>query len=398
MPSIGKSVVGFQIALATLLIIGAGLFIRSLAGLTAVNPGFRTDHLLLAQIVLPQNRYPAGANVAFHQRMEQAIASIPGVASVSGAEVPYLSGEQLQTNVLPQGEVVDAGTDQTEAYNAVGIHFFDTLGIPIVAGRAFGVDDTATSPKVAVINQRLAAARFPNQNPIGKRVSLGVYAGYGDVLTTGPIEIVGVCGDTLYGDLHEVPPPQLFVPYVQQTQVRRLTYQIRTRTKPEAIVPALRRIVHAADPALPLVNVRTQQDQIDSDLADERLLVSLTSAFGLLALVLASVGIYGVMAYSVAQRTKEIGIRMALGAIPRQILTMVLREASSLSAAAIALGVGASLLVTRFVKSMLFGIAPSDPATLWGAAVLLMIVALGASWIPARRAASVQPMEALRRD
>ena len=395
---IGKSVVGFQIALATLLVITAGLFIRSLAGLTAVNPGFRTDHLLLAQIVLPQNRYPAGASVAFHQRMEQAIASIPGVASVSAAEVPYLSGDHLQTNVLLQGEAVDAGANQSEPYNAVGIHFFETLGIPIVAGRAFGVDDTATSPKVAVINQRLAAARFPNQNPIGKRVSLGVYAGYGDVLTTGPIEIVGVCGDTLYGDLHEAPSPQLFVPYVQQTQVRRLTYQIRTQTKPEATVPALRRVVHAADPALPLVNVRTQEDQIDSDLADERLLVSLTSAFGLLALVLASVGIYGVMAYSVAQRTKEIGIRMALGAIPRQILAMVLREASSLSAAATALGVGASWLVTRFVKSMLFGIAPSDPATMWGAAVLLLIVALGASWIPARRAASVQPMEALRRD
>ena len=395
---IGKSVVGFQIALATLLVIGAGLFIRSLAGLTAVNPGFRTDHLLLAQIVLPQNRYPAGANVAFHRSMEQAIANVPGVASVSAAEVPYLSGERLQTIFLPQGEAVDPGTNQTEPYNAVGIHIFDTLGIPIVAGRAFGVDDTATSPKVAVINQRLAAARFPNQNPIGKRVSVGVYAGYGDVLTTGPIEIVGVCGDTLYGDLHGVPPPQLFVPYVQQTQVRRLTYQIRTRTQPEAIVPALRRVVHAADAALPLVNVRTQQDQIESDLADERLLVSLTSAFGLLALVLASVGIYGLTAYSVAQRTKEIGIRMALGAVPRQILTMVLREASSLSAAATALGVGASWLVTPFVKSMLFGIAPSDPATVWGAAALLMIVAVGASCIPARRAASVQPMEALRRD
>ena len=153
-------------------------------------------------------------------------------------------------------------------------------------------------------------------------------------------------------------------------------------------MPALRRVVHAADPALPLVNVQTQQDQIDADLADERLLVSLTSAFGLLALVLASVGIYGVMAYSVAQRTTEIGIRMALGAIPRQILAMVLREASSLSAAAIALGAGASLLVTRFVKSMLFGVAPSDPATVCGAAVLLLIVALGASWIPARRGAA----------
>jgi ABC-type antimicrobial peptide transport system permease subunit len=152
------------------------------------------------------------------------------------------------------------------------------------------------------------------------------------------------------------------------------------------------------DPALPLVNVRTQQDQIDADLADERLLASLTSAFGLLAPVLASVGIYGMLAYSVAQRTREIGIRMAVGAIPRQILAMVLRESLSLSASAIALRVVASLLVTRFVKSMLFGLAPSDPAVLWGATALLMFVAVGASWIPARRAASVQPMEALRRD
>jgi predicted permease len=397
--AIGRSVVGFQIALATLLLIGAGLFVRSLAGLTAVNPGFRTDHLLLAQIVLPQNRYPAGANVAFHQRMEQAIAAIPGVASVSGAEVPYLAGEHLQTSLLLEGETFDGGTDQTAPYNAVGVHFFETLGIPMVAGRAFGVgDDTPTTPRIAVVNRRLAAARFPNQNPIGKRVSLGVYAGYGDVLATGQIEIVGVCADTLYGDLHEEPPPQVFVPFVQQTQVRRLTYHIRTHTAPAAIVPALRRLVHAADPTLPLVNVRTQQDQIDADLADERLLVSLTSAFGLVALLLASVGIYGVMAYSVAQRNREIGIRMALGALPRQILTMVLRESSSLSATAVALGVGVSLLVTRFVKSMLFGIAPSDPATLCGTAALLMVVALGASWIPARRAAGVQPMEALRRE
>src|SRR5262249_31133121 len=192
-----------------------------------------------AQLVLAQNRYPAGANVAFHQRMERAIETIPGVASVSGAEVAYLSGEHLQTLVLPQGEALDRGTDQTEPYNAVGIHFFETLGVPIVAGRAFGVDDTATSPKVAIVNRRLAAIRFPNQNPIGKRISLGVYAGYGDVLTTGQIEIVGVCADTLYGDLHEAPPPQLFVPFVQQTQVRRLTYHIRTHTTPEAIVPAL---------------------------------------------------------------------------------------------------------------------------------------------------------------
>jgi ABC-type lipoprotein release transport system permease subunit len=221
-------------------------------------------------------------------------------------------------------------------------------------------------------------------------------AGYGDILTNGPIEIVGVCADTLYADLHGVAPPQLFLPYAQQAQIRRLTYQIRTQTKPDAIVPALRRAVHAADPQLPLVNVRTQQEQIEADLHDERLFVTLTSGFGVLALVLAAVGIYGVMAYAVARRTREIGIRLALGAVPRQLLAMVLREASWLSAMAVAIGVGTSLLLSRLLKSMLFGIAPDDPATLCGAALLLMMVALAASWIPARRAASVEPMEALR--
>jgi predicted permease len=396
--AVGRSVVGFQIGLATLLVISAGLFMRSLAGLTSVDPGFRTDHLLLAQIVLPQNRYPAGANVAFHQRMEQAIAAIPGVDSVAGAEAPYLSGEQLETTFLPQGEALDASRNQTTPYNAVGVHFFDTLGIPMLAGRPFNEHDTGASPKVAVINQRLAAMRFPHENPIGRLVSVGEYAGYGDILSSGPLEIVGVCDDTLYESLHEAAPPQLFVPYAQQTQVRRLTYMIRTQAAPETVVPAVRKALHAADPALPLVRVRTQQAQIDEQLADERLLVSLSSIFGVLALVLASIGIYGVMALSVAQRTREIGIRMALGAIPRQILAMVLREASSLSVIAIAAGVGASLLSARFMASVLFGVASSDPVTRWSAAGLLLIVALGASWIPARRAARVHPIDALRRE
>src|SRR4029078_10856483 len=182
------------------------------------------------------------------------------------------AGERALRNFLPQGEAVDASADQTEPYNAVGIDFFATLGIPIAAGRAFGSGDTGTSPKVAVINQRLAAARFPNQNPIGRRVSLGVFAGHGSVLAARPIAkvggrgdtlydglaagtmtIVGVCGATLYYDLHGVPLPQVFIPYVQQTQVRRLTYQIHTLSAPEAIVPVLRSVLHAADPALPAV-------------------------------------------------------------------------------------------------------------------------------------------------
>ena len=395
-PVAGKALVGFQIALSTLLVIAAGLFIRSLAGLNAGDPGFRTDHLLLAQVVLPQNRYPAGANVAFHQRLERAMAEIPGVISVSPAEVPYLSGDTLTTNFVAQGEAFDPSRPQPEAYNAVGIHFFETLRIPIVAGRAFESRDTTSSRPVGIINRSLAKRRFPDQDPIGKTFLVAVHAGYGDILTSRAIEIVGVCADTLYADLDGVPPPQFFVPYAQQTQIRRLTYQIRTQTNPEAIVAAVNHVVHAADPQLPLVNVRTQQEQIETDLRDERLFVTLTSGFGMLALALAAVGIYGVMAYSVARRTKEIGIRLALGAMPPQVLTMVLREASWLSAIAIAIGIGTALVLGRLLKSLLFGIAPGDPATLCAAAFLLMTVALAASWIPARRASSVQPMDALR--
>ena len=394
----GKAVAAFQIGLSTLLVIGAGLFVRSLAGLNAVDPGFRTDHLLLAEIVLPQNRYPAGANIAFHRRLEQAMAAIPGAANISAGEYPYLSHDLSSLEFLRDDEARDPNRRQTEAYNAVGGGFFETLGIPVVAGRAFGKGDTANSPKVGIINQSLAKRRFPNQNPIGRRFSIGVKGGYGDILTSLPIEIVGVCGDTLHGDLREQPPPQFFIPYVQQSSIRRLTYEIRTRMEPDAIVPALRRIIHAADPELPVVHIRSQQEQIDSDLEEERLFVSLTSGFGMLALVLASAGIYGVMAYSVAQRTNEIGIRLALGAIPRQVLGLILREASWLSAVGIATGVGASLLLTRLVKSMLYGIGPYDPATVWGAVLLLAAVALGASWIPASRAAKVQPMQALRLD
>ena len=173
--AVGRSVVGFQIALATLLVISAGLFIRSLAGLTSVNPGFRTDHLLLAQIVLPQNRYPAGANVAFHQRMEQAIAAIPGVASVAGAEAPYLSGEQLETTFLPQGEALDASRNQTTPYNAVGVDFFNTLGIPMLAGRPFNEHDTGASPQSrchqsASGRDALSARESDRQARFGRRV------------------------------------------------------------------------------------------------------------------------------------------------------------------------------------------------------------------------------------
>jgi predicted permease len=396
----GKALVGVQVALSTLLVIGAGLFIRTLGRLNSVDPGFRTHNLLVMQVDLPQNRYPTGKDIALHQRLEEALAAVPGVESVSPAMDSYLSDDSSGTDFLPEGESYDVNKHQEEHYNAVGIHFFDTLGIPIVSGRAFGAQDTATSPKVGMINESLAKSRYPNQNPIGKRFSIGGHDsdGHGGKLVTDWIQIVGICADTRYANLRDDPPPQFFLPYVQQTEVGGMVYELHTQMQPEAIMSALRKVVRQVDPDLPLANVRTEDEQISTDLQEERLFVSLTSGFGLLALALACVGIYGIMAYSVANRRNEIGIRMAVGAQPGQVRGMILRESTWLAVAGIVVGVGAALLFTRLIKSMLYGIQPWDPPTLAGGVLILLTVALAAGWIPARRAARVQPMEALRHE
>lgn len=396
----GKALVGFQIALSTLLVIGAGLFLRTLTRLSAVDVGFRTDNLLLAEINLPENRYPAGKDITLHQRLEREFAAVPGVESVSPAIEAYVADDLSRTDFLPEGQTYDPDKKQGEDYNVVGNRFFETLGIPMVAGRAFGERDTATSMKVGIINQSLAKLRFPNQNPVGKRFSTGGHNadGHTGKLATDWIQIVGVCGDTRYMNLREAPPPQFFLPYVQQTQVGGMVYEFHTRMSPAAILPDLRRVVQSADPDLPLVDVRTQNQQIDADLEQERVFVTLTSGFGLLALALASVGIYGIMAYSVANRTNEIGIRLALGAQPAQVRGMILRESGWLAVVGIVVGLAGALLMTNGVKSMLYGIAPNDPFTLASGVALLLCVALASSWIPARRAAGVHPMVALRHE
>jgi predicted permease len=292
---------------------------------------------------------------------------------------------------LPEGEPDKQNHRGAEDVNFVGNTFFKTMGISMTAGRSFGPQDTASSQKVAIINQALAKKRFPNMNPLGKRFKTG---------DDKPVwvQIVGVCADTYYANLRDTPPPQFFMPYIQQPHVGRMTYAIRTGLSPAELVPALRRVVQQADRDLPIIDVRTQREQIDANMQIERAFAALTSGFGVLALALACVGIYGIMAYSVASRTNEIGIRLALGAQAGQVHGMILRESTWLAAAGIVVGVGVALMLTRLVKSMLYGIEPWDPVTLAGGVSVLLVVALGASWIPARRAAGVHPMEALRHE
>jgi predicted permease len=383
--------VAFQIALSTLLVVGAGLFLRTLLKLNAVDVGFQADHLVLFEISPPARRYPGPKDVRLHQQLEERFAALPGVEHVAPGSIPYIAQSMGNEDFIPEGETPDPKIKRAEYENSVGTDFFPTLGISILAGRGFGPQDTSTSPKVGIINQSLARKRFPNGNPVGKRFKA-------DRETSDWIQIVGICADSRYSDLRNNPPPQFFLPYVQLPEVGTLVYQIRTNTQPPALFPALRGVVQSVDRDLPIIDFRTQREQINATMQMERAFAALTAGFGVLALALACVGIYGIMAYSVAQRTNEIGIRLALGAQPAQVRSMILRESTWLTVAGMVAGVTAALVLTRLVKSMLYGVTPNDPVTLVAGVALLIGVALVATWIPARRAASVQPMEALRHE
>jgi len=385
----GKVIVAFQVALSTLLVVGAFLFVRTLANLRAVDPGFRPEHLLLFQIDPPESRYPSPKHLVLFRQIEQKLTSIPGVTAVTLSSEPLIADSMSNNHFLPVGQDL-SGKKATAHFNAVGATFFETMGIPIVAGRGFAETDTATSTRVAVVNRALVHQFFSGINPVGKTFTTGK--------KEPAIQIVGICADAKYESLRRPAPPTFYEPYQQLTHEMDMTYEVQTRMKPESITAAARAVVQSIDKDLPLVDVRTQTEQIDATIQQERIFADLTVGFGILALTLASIGIYGIIAYTVARRTNEIGIRLALGAQARQILAMVLRETSWLAVIGVALGLGAALLLTRFLASMLFGLKPNDPATLIASAALLFAVALLAGFIPARRASRAQPMQALRHE
>jgi predicted permease len=394
----GKAIVAFQVALSTLLVVAAGLFLRTLLNLNTIDPGFRPENLVLFGIEAPSQRYPAPRNVALHARLEDALRSVPGVEGVTATDIPLLSNSDSSTNFVvegaPETKYIPGDTSLNANLAQVGTDFTSVMKIPMVAGRRFTSQDTETSPRVAIVNQALARKFFAHQNPIGRRFSRGRHPDK----DTKWVQIIGVCADTRYASLRSDPPPLYFDLYRQQTDVAGLTYIVRTSMKPEAIVPSLRAAVQGIDSDLPLMDVRTQQQQIDANLQQERMFASLTSGFGLLALTLACVGVYGIMAYTVVQRTNEIGIRLALGAKRRQVRGMVLREAGWLAGLGVASGLFVALGLGRLIRSMLYSVQPADPVALALAGCLLLLVALIAGWLPALRASRVEPMEALRNE
>jgi predicted permease len=385
----GKSIVIVQVALSMLLLVGAGLFARTLANLNKNHLGFRSDNLLLFEIQPPRTRYPAPKDIAFFRQLEERLSSVPGVNSVTLSELPLISGSMSNIDFVPDGLAQKSKDDSTALVIAVGKDFFPTMGIPIRIGRGFNETDTDTSRLVAVVNQELVKQFFPNTNPIGRTFLSDKHH----------IEIVGISGDTRYSDLRDDPPATFYLPYRQQQDGEQsMTFEVYSRMQPATLIPALRNAIASVDKDVPLLDIRTQNEQIADMTKGERIFASLTSGFGFLALILACIGIYGIMAYTVARRTNEIGIRMALGAQSGRVLRMIVREASWLAVIGVIAGLAIAVAMGRLIASMLYGLKSYDPLTLLSAAFLLIAVALGASWIPARRAAGVDPIKALRHE
>jgi len=395
----GKAIVAFQIALSTMLVVGSALFIRTLINLNSIDPGFRADHLLLFDISPSSKQYPAPKDVALHARFEEALRRVPGVQGVTLTDNPLIANDMSDTDFIIQGapkvEHKRGDNSGNSDLAEVGHDFLSVMGIPVIAGRAFTPQDVNSPQRVAVVNQALVRQFFPHDNPIGKRFALD---DEDDPKKQEWIEIVGIVGDTRYSDLKTPPPAIHFDLYNQLHVMGGATYIVRTEMEPEAITPSLRAAVQRIDRDLPLMDIRTQQQQIDATTQQERTFASLTAGFGLLALALACVGIYGIMAYTVSQRTNEIGIRLALGAERRQVRGMVLREAGWLAVLGVAAGLAVAMGLAQLVKSMLYGLKATDSASFAAAGCLLLSIALIAAWVPAMRASRVEPMEALRHE
>ncbi|MDP3001050.1 MAG: ABC transporter permease [Bryobacterales bacterium] len=384
---LGKVLVGAQVGLSLLLLVGAGLFARTLVNLWRVDPGFNAESLLLFHLDASRGGYEGRRLTDYYERVRESIAAIPGVRAATVSNVRLLSGSMSSGGFTIPGRATQAGKRPQAHQMRVGHSFLATMGIPLLLGRDLSAADHEASPKVVVVNETFARSFFPGESPVGKTITQG----------KNDLEIVGVCRDAKYQNLIKAAPPTIYFPY-RQGRVGAMHYEIRTAVPSLAVVAEVRRAVAAVDRNIPLTEVRTQTEQIEQTIAPQRLFASLCGFLALLALLLSSIGLYGVMAYTVARRTSEIGIRMALGAGGGDVLWMVMREALLLAAAGTALGVPAALAATRLVQSNLFGIKPNDPATIAGAAAVLLAVAAFAAWIPARRAARVDPLTALRHE
>jgi putative ABC transport system permease protein len=382
------------------LLIGAGLFLRSLNNAQSIDPGFNADKILDAQLNINLLRYTKAQGREFYRQVIERIEALPGVESASLARIVPMSGGGRTSSLLIQGQqgpdnvsrsegtVPDVDNQYTVNTNVIGLKYFSTMGIPLLQGRDFTPQDNEGAPLAAIVNEAFARRHFDGDEALGKRLS---FSG-----AQGPwVEIVGVARDIKYRTLGEASRPTVYVPLSQNHETG-MALHVRTIGDPVSVAGAVRREVQALDQNLPVTNLQPMSAVLGSSLFAARMGAVLLAIFGLLALLLAAVGLYGVMSYTVARRTREIGIRMALGAQTGNVLRLVLKEGMVLVGGGVAAGLIVAAAVTRLLASFLYGVSPLDAATFAAIPLVLALAALLATYLPARRAAKVDPMIALR--
>jgi macrolide transport system ATP-binding/permease protein len=384
-----------QIALSLLLVLGATIFVRTLANLHSVEIGFNQENLLTFSMDASQAGYKGEALKAFYARMDERFRGLPGVRAASVSDMPMVAGANHGTGVtLPGAPKATGGGGPSTAYATVGPAFFETMQLPIVLGRPLDSRDVEGTPLVAVVNEVFAKKYFPDQNPIGRQFGLGNSE-------AGNLTIVGVAKAARYSSLKQEIPPVAYISYLQNIVKRPpigMFFELRTAGNPLALAQTVRQAVHEEAATVPVTAMMTQTQRIDATITQERTFADLCTAFAILALLIACVGLYGTMAYAVSRRTNEIGIRMALGAERRRITWMVLREVLALAAVGLAVGLICAGLSLSAIKSFVFGMKPADPLAMLFAAAILVFALIVAGVVPATRASRIDPLVALRHE
>jgi len=383
-----------QVALALVLLIGSTLMIKSFLRLQAVDPGFKTENLLTLRVTVPESKYPEDAQVvAFHRQALERLKSLPDVRSVGAVSaLPFGGNLGARTSFWIEGRPAPPpGQELSTDVRVTDENYFQTIGIPVLSGRGFTEQEAKEDRRTIIINESMARQHFPGQNPLGQYLRVQMMP------DPQPMEIVGVVADAKYKTLEGPPHPMVYWAHPQLVY-NEMTYVMRTNGDPMNLAAAARREIQAIDKDQPIADVRTMKSWIDELTARSRFGTLLLGIFAGLALVLAAIGIYGVMSYSVTQRTHELGIRIALGAQTRDVLKLILGRGFALTLAGIGLGLIAAFALTRVMSSLLFGVSATDPATFGGLSLLLTAVALAACYIPTRRAMKVDPMVALRNE
>jgi predicted permease len=389
--ALSKTLLVVQVAISLVLLVGAGLFLRTLQNLRHVDVGFNPQNLLLFRVTPQLNRYDEPRSAQLYRAMMERLSALPGVRGVAMSQPALLSGSVNSTSIYVQGRSYPPGgiRDGSNSINRVVVSpsFFAVMEIPLMTGRTFTDGDSTTAPKVAIINETAARTYFPNESPLGRRFGSSVE-------TSNQLEIVGVLRDAKYDSVRDNAPPTMYVPY-SQTRFGGAVFEVRTAAAPASVTASVREAVRQIDPNLPLMDVSTQIEQVEQRFAQEKLFAQAYALFGGLALLLASIGLFGLMSYSVSRRTNEIGIRMALGAQRGDVLRLVLRESMILVVIGIVAGLAIALGAGHYVRALLFGLPPTDGASIAAAVALMAAVSALAGYLPARRASRVDPMVAL---